>query len=455
MIEKIEIMGYWYLPENEGNRIAGILTYIPNDNITLRLFDSFYDAVESIDLMISNPIKNKPVTIYGISSDNEPVTLLDCYIANLEVPSNLVTYKVNRLVIGQHFIDEKALLGNSVRVKFDKLQYWCPPRLWDTEDVTDEDNQSFTQIKYPVNGSEATQLVQVEINDNLTLALRARTHVNFDINSFHVQQNTILDLRYKSDVSLNQILADIHLFNQFLVLATMQDVTTTSICIESEDSSDAIKVFFITPPSSQSVENEFLLDDPRIDDNFQKIIRAWYHTDEAFKPIKDYFIDILRRKDYSIAGFLQVIQAVDGYWQRFKDEEYKRNNPEYAKRNKWHIEKEKEKEKEVSLKTALEKLVDEFKDIPIIKDLQFNYKSIINTRHHYSHLLKDGKKTNVMHEYKEFRSATKSLSALLVCCILEHLGVDKISIGNSLINASSHFLRPDNRDIELTIETNS
>lgn len=350
-------------------------------------------------------------------------------------------------------MDEKALLGNNVRVEFDKLLFWCPPRLWDIEDVTDENNQSFTQIKYPVNGSEATQLVQVEINDNLTLALRARTHVNFDINSFHVQQNTILDLRYKSDVSLNQILADIHLFNQFLVLATMQDVTTTSICIESEDSSDAIKVFFITPPSWQSVENEFLLDDPRIDDNFQKIIRAWYHTDEAFKPIKDYFIDILRRKDYSIAGFLQVIQAVDGYWQRFKDEEYKRNNPEYAKRNKWHIEKE--KEKEVSLKTALEKLVDEFKDIPIIKDFQFNYKSIINTRHHYSHLLKDGKKTDVMNEYKEFRTATKYLCALLVCCILEHLGVDKISIGNSLINASSHFLIPDNRDIELTIETNS
>lgn len=449
MIEKIEIMGYWYLPENKGNRIAGILTYIPNDNITLRLFDSFYDAVESIDLMISNPIKNKPVTIYGISSDDEPVTLLDCYIANLEVPSNLVTYKVNRLVIGQHFIDGKALLGNSVRVKFDKLQYWCPPRLWDTEDVTDENNQSYTQIKYPVNGSEATQLVQVEINENLTLALRARTDVNYDINSFQVQQNTILDLKYKSEVSLDQILADIHSFNQFLVLATMQDVTTTSICIESKDCSNVIKVFIITPPSSQSVENEFLLDDPRIDDNFSQIIRAWYHTDEAFKPIKDYFIDILRRQDYSIAGFLQVIQAVDGYWQRFKDEEYKRNNPEFTKSNKRHI------EKEVSLKTALEKLVDEFKDIPIIKDLQFNYKSIINTRHHYSHLLKDGKKTDVMNEYKEFRNATKHLCALLVCCILEHLGVDKISIGNSLINASSHFLRSNNGDVELIVETNS
>ena len=441
MKEKFDIMGYWYLPNNVDNKIAGILTYIPNGDITLSLFDSFYTPVESLDLALSAPF-NAPITIWGISPKDEPITLLNCYIKNFNLHNptsyNLISYEVDCCVIGKHLYSDDEVLDCSVRVDFDKLTYWCPPALWKIQDVVDENNQYYTQIQYPVNGSVPTELVRVDINDNLTLALRARTNVTCTIDGCQMQQATVLDLKYRNSASLKQILDDIHLFNQFLVLATMQDVTTTNIFIEGEESSNEIKVYFITSSSNQCIENEFLFDDPRVDDNFHEIIRAWYHNNEDFKPIKNYLIDILRRKDYSLAGFLQIVQAIDGYWQRFKDEAYKKQKKEERKEIK---NKKQQKEKEVSFKTELEQLVEGFKDIPIITNIKWDYKGITNTRHHYSHLLKDGKKDGVIKDYKELRSTTKNLSALLVCCILEYLGVDKMSIGGSLTNAASRFLR--------------
>ena len=438
----VDIMGYWYLPGNEDKKIAGTLTYIPNGNITLRLFDSFYEPVESLDLALSA----LPITIWGISSKDEPITLLDCYIKNfnLQNPSsfNLISYQANYCVIGKHLFNNEDILGCNVRVDFDKLTYWCPPTLWDTEDVIDGKNQHYyTQIRYPINDSEPTKLTQVEINDNLTLALRVRTNTNYTIKSIHIDQETVLDLKYMSSVSLKQILTDIHLFNQFLVIATMQDVTTTNICVASEESLNDIKIYFVTPPSNECIENEFLFDDPRIDENFPDIIRTWYHTNQDFEPIKDYLIDILRRKDYSLSGFLQIVQAIDGYWQRFKDEDYKKQKKEQKKEEKKETKNNKQKkEKEVSFKTELEQLVKSFNGVTIITDIKWNYEKITDTRHHYSHLLKDGKKKDVIKDNKELRTTTKNLSALLVCCILEHLEIDKMSIGNSLTNAASKFL---------------
>lgn len=43
--EKLECKGYWWLPSKPENKIAGILTYTPNEKIKLELIGSFDSTI--------------------------------------------------------------------------------------------------------------------------------------------------------------------------------------------------------------------------------------------------------------------------------------------------------------------------------------------------------------------------------------------------------------------------
>jgi len=55
MTEKFEYKGYWYLPSDPENAIAGILTYIPNESIILELIGTFENQQSELLL----PLKEK------------------------------------------------------------------------------------------------------------------------------------------------------------------------------------------------------------------------------------------------------------------------------------------------------------------------------------------------------------------------------------------------------------
>lgn len=48
MKNKIEAKGYWFLPDRPDNKVAGILTYIPKEEIGLELLGGFSDNLETL-----------------------------------------------------------------------------------------------------------------------------------------------------------------------------------------------------------------------------------------------------------------------------------------------------------------------------------------------------------------------------------------------------------------------
>ena len=46
--QKLEYKGYWYLPLSPDNKVAGILTYCPDEKITLELIGGFDDSLNSL-----------------------------------------------------------------------------------------------------------------------------------------------------------------------------------------------------------------------------------------------------------------------------------------------------------------------------------------------------------------------------------------------------------------------
>ena len=52
--EKLECKGYWWLPNNPNETIAGVLTYIPNEKILLELIGTFDSKKDFIDTFFSS-----------------------------------------------------------------------------------------------------------------------------------------------------------------------------------------------------------------------------------------------------------------------------------------------------------------------------------------------------------------------------------------------------------------
>lgn len=74
--EKLECKGYWWLPNNPNETIAGVLTYIPNEKILLELIGTFDSKKDFIDTFFSS--KSEDI-IHGLTSNSEEITLVNCH----------------------------------------------------------------------------------------------------------------------------------------------------------------------------------------------------------------------------------------------------------------------------------------------------------------------------------------------------------------------------------------
>ena len=68
--QKLEYKGYWFLPSAPDNKVAGILTYYPNEKIVLELIGCFSNSLSEL-------FEHKEESvIYGSTSDAKLITLL-------------------------------------------------------------------------------------------------------------------------------------------------------------------------------------------------------------------------------------------------------------------------------------------------------------------------------------------------------------------------------------------
>lgn len=123
--QNLEYKGYWYLPTEPEDRVAGVLTYTPNERIVLELMGCFGEYSWSI---LSK--KEEEPVIFGRTADGKNVTLIN-NIRSLKINSGadfpLVRYTCNFMVIGKHVksMDEKRNYWATARIP--ALSLWCQP----------------------------------------------------------------------------------------------------------------------------------------------------------------------------------------------------------------------------------------------------------------------------------------------------------------------------------------
>ena len=382
MKEKIECKGFWWLPSNPEEAVAGILTYTPGNEIILELIGMFDPKKTSIIAFLD---KKPESIIHGISSDSKKITLINCNpfgSLNLNCRFPITKYNCSLLIIGTHIEDYYQKRFFKAKVVIPELNDWCPPSVFRNEALySNNDKISSFSISFDPEGKTVNNTL---IDDNTEIKLKEGVYFHSDHFSPSLEQFTYLEIIKREDSSLIDFYSNIFLFEQFLSLATLQNSISSEITLfdksEFQELENDEKIFnsiqIIYPKRYyESILNkrrqEFLFYYKSISEDFSQIIKTWYVAPIEFAPIKLLLIDsFLEKRVYSSFNFLIIIQALEGFCTRFR--------------------------KEDCLFNMIQMIIDEFSNIDKLLGDNINIKQVVDSRHYYSHYMKKSKKPNTL-----------------------------------------------------------
>lgn len=68
MTEQVVVKGYWWLPSSPNDKVAGVLTYTPNESIELELIGQLKPNISALEEYMSRQSED---VIFGCSSDSK------------------------------------------------------------------------------------------------------------------------------------------------------------------------------------------------------------------------------------------------------------------------------------------------------------------------------------------------------------------------------------------------
>ena len=426
MQDSFEYPGYWWTTNNKDNRIYGTLKYSESSGISLSLIGSFADKLEDI---FGDTYDNLKI-IHGFITDGKNVTLLDSFRTKNSLgglPTSI--YSSDMVVIGKHYNSKEDIITNELDVNYKYLNEWIGIPIFKGDNQLQSTKQFILTYSIPENHP-------VKINNtNLSLKFKINTNSKKST-SISLKQIATINFSNEDGIQLDECMNLIHSFGNFLTLCTGKNAPPTSITLKENDC-DNIKIIYNLIDNISELEmnnyHYFLFKYVDIKDNFEKYIKTWFLKKEILSPIIYYFIDAHREEVFSEMSFLKLVQALEAFSRRirnnFKVEQNEHNK--IVNRILENILEPIDKEwlqsilrysNEPTLKTRLKDLFNETNfilEINSSKRKKYIYK-VLETRNYYTHF--DKSKENIILNIEEMLASKEIFVIMLRIVLLKELG---------------------------------
>ena len=318
--------------------------------------------------------------------------------------------------------------GFTAIIRFPELSFWAPPcaiehRLCFSEDGKDIESSSYHIPKFDVE-SESMCLVNCENGVQLAIKREATFRSGELMLKPDMEQFSYIEMKKLGHgISIREIFHETHKVSQFLSLATKRNVRPECIWLKDpevrQDYGDGRHHFFpiyilrtILPvPNPVKIDRyTFLFRYEDVAANLTELLEKWMSDTDNLWPIKNHLVDSLVYKPIvGSVDFLQVVQAIEGIWWRFRDDAYK-------------IANKVPRRKRTKLNTILAELLDSLSTIPSIARVELDVEAAVDSRNYYSHFVDKSKKPKTLDGW-ELYDLTRKLRNVLLCLVLELLGL--------------------------------
>ena len=419
--------GLWWLPNEEGKQIPGTLI-VERGRIMLETIGAL--GLESpMDHFIGDEVVQHDV-IWGISSESKKISVFNSHEAmtfNTNCPFSTAKYTAQVVAVGKHIrsLDESG--DYDVKVYIDELPYWFNPNC-----LHFNSNEKLYTWSADLNNANH---VSVQVEEGCNLELQGEVQFTYAKTGMkvEVEQLSFLYFSFTKPISMQDAKRKVFAFEQFLSFATLNPVQYSRfLLIDKENTNEQDNTVEIYDKKSVKGGDpdrfwEYLFLFNTIEESFPSIIQKWYSEKELL-PIRAHLIDSIgHRGTFNSNDFLVVVQAVDGFYCRFR--------------------------KDINdIKLVLENLRKEFSEINILELSDEDIDCIRDSRHYFSHLLPPGKKKHVV-DGRQLYNLNHKLRKLLLCCLLNFVGFSNEEINKIFSRSYNSFLRMINkskRDIKQT-----
>ena len=424
-----EYQGFWWLPSNPNESVAGVLTFKPSEIIELKLIGALVGNSgrnqDSVNLpIILGEVKGKIITLSNSIRTDFSNSISLKYISE--------TYTVQFVFIGEHFQDPQEIQFNEVSIQSTYLSDWVDFPLIQTSSIDDTNKpQKFTFIY------------------NQPESIKANI-IKGEISVFYGWRNSgkLYDIDFKQlpyiSIKVNESIPFEDLYSQyicpildFLTLATGQPNFLEKIDFYSRNpnfkSIEMLLVNHSITPKETLLPDDLYFSLADIDSQFSLILQKWFNSFEELKSIFNLIFSTEYKPDmYLESKFLNIAQAAESYHRRRcknevlpKPEHDARikailsNTPEEYK--KWLREKL-NFSNEPTLQDRLMDLLDKTKKVmnPLVKDHAKFAKKVRDTRNYFTHWNTDLQDKAAQGE--ELFRITQTLLFMLQACLLMELG---------------------------------
>jgi hypothetical protein len=402
MLEQKEYRGQFYLPENPDKKISGVLYFYPNNTIRLELLGGCLSGKTCGPFCKHDKIG----VIWGVIKEEHSVnnvTLLSCYGSggkswNMRQNNEVCTanYVCSHLLLGKHLTDIEDKIFNKIRVSFPLFNDWYKENHIEFDCLAD-----WTAI-HKTTFEPNTTPRKFKLNEKKTLIINGYSgHYHIDQHRKCLYEESYVELETSEKSSLIDLLMNAGWFRDLYSFAAMTAMPFSEIYLYDDTANIRYPLFYVEETTFEKkdkfVPYRFLFDFDKIESKFGTIVKLWYDKKDSSEPIIQQLISsVTPRRFIKSSDFLSVVQAIEGYYNRFKGDN-------------------------VSLRDILTRLYDAYKDISIIVNNKPDINQVVDSRHYYSHILPEGKKENVRKGFELF-GLTEKLKPLLVGCILTLIG---------------------------------
>ena len=148
---------------------------------------------------------------------------------------------------------------------------------------------------------------------------------------------------------------------------------------------------------------------------FPDVLVKWMSDSDKLQPMKHHLVGSMVYKPVvGSVDFLQVVQAIEGVWWRFREADYRTaHNISHGR--------------QTTLSTIISEIKNSLSGIPKVSSMDIDIESVVDSRNYYSHFVDRSKKPKTLDGLPLY-TLTEKLRAILLCLILELLGLSHSEI---------------------------
>jgi len=309
IFESFIIKGYWWLPNNDNQKVPGILKVSP-DSIILELFGSFKTVkdfgLKSYEIILGQDIDDNDITLFQTNEirDYEP------FLKGTDL-------SVRYVFLGKHFKQKRDIKFSSVSINFTYIEDWLSQKPL-RDKVKYKEGYKAEEYLIRFTPPENYKVKIKSINSTLKIIYILKT-VDATIQNITFQYSSKFILTSEQPQNFDWYKKNIDILINFLILVIGYPIEKKSYKAYVNEKLNEEIVIYERPSLRPKIRDKILSDYmlfsfPQLENEFENILNIWFDLSSKFENVFKLFFEtfyesVIKPNIY----FLSLYLSLEGY----------------------------------------------------------------------------------------------------------------------------------------------